>query len=169
MVAIHGLFVCLLVYYSKTYEWISTFGTLSILLRPQIFFKKFISTASILSLSRTLSVHTSQPYKRLGSIIPSYTPTFCLFRCMPLFPEVFQCSPSFLCFCYPMIDILTQSTITQYVHSEISVCFNFFQSPIILMDIHPIPLSILSYFHNLSFSLIHQQISPSTHSSKFLY
>ena len=56
---------------------------------------------------------------------------------------------------YSMIHLLTHSTITCYVHSEISVCFNLFHSPIIQTDIHPILFPILSYFHDFTLSLIH--------------
>ena len=70
--------------------------------------------------------HTHLGTYRTGlnySLIHSY---FCRWRYMPLSPYVFQCSSYFLRFCYSMIHLLHHSTITCYVYSEISVCFNFF-------------------------------------------
>merc|ERR1712002_1152848 len=94
---------------------------------------------------------------------------FCFSTNMPLLPDIFQSSPCSLCLSYSMIHLFTHSTVIRNIHPQVSINSILFQPFTIQPYIHLIFLSILSYSHNFTFTLIYCQLPSPTHITKFLH
>merc|ERR1712002_621355 len=88
---------------------------------------------------------------------------------MPLLPDIFQSSPCSPCLSYSVIHLFTHSTVIRNIHPQVSIDSHLFHPFTIQTYINLIFLSILSYSHNFTFTLIYCQLPPSTHTAKLLH
>merc|ERR1712002_812072 len=94
---------------------------------------------------------------------------FCFSTNTPLLPDIFQSSPCSPYLSYSVIHLFTHSTIIRNIHHQVPINFNLFHPFTIQTYFHLIFLSILSYSHNFTFTLIYCRLPSSTHTAKLLH